>query len=77
MSKRELTYEQSMEKLKSILEKLEKDDCTLEDAMNNFKEGINLYNYCNSLLNKAEGEITLILKNESDNIEEVKFPLEG
>ncbi len=75
MNENKLTYEQAMEKLKSILEKLEKDDYTLEDSMNNFKEGVNLYNYCNSLLNKAEGEVTLILEKEMDNIEQVKFPL--
>lgn len=76
MSKKELTYEEAMESLKSTLEKLEKEDSTLEESMNNFKEGIKLYNYCNSLLNKAEGEITLILDKESEDIEEVEFPLE-
>lgn len=77
MNEKELTYEKGIEKLKVILEKLEKDDCTLEDSMNKFKEGINLYNYCNSLLNKAEGEITLILEKETAEVEEVKFPMEG
>lgn len=77
MSEAKLTYEDAMEKLKSLLEVLEKDECTLEDSMNKFKEGINLYNHCNSLLNKAEGEITLILENERESIEEVKFPMEG
>lgn len=62
MSKKKLTYEEAMEKLNAILEKLEDTDSTLEESMSNFKEGMELYNYCNSLLNKAEGEITLILE---------------
>ena len=77
MSKKKLTYEEAMEKLKIILAKLEEDDCTLEDSMSNFKEGMELYNHCNLLLNKAEGEITLILDKEMGSVEEVKFPLEG
>lgn len=77
MSEKELTYEQAIERLKMILEKLEKGDSTLDDSIKNFKEGINLYNHCNSLLNKAEGEITLMLENEIASIEEVRFPLEG
>lgn len=77
MSKKKLTYEEAMEKLKVILAKLEEDDCTLEDSMSNFKEGMELYNHCNLLLNEAEGEITLILDKEMDSVEEVKFPLEG
>lgn len=77
MSKKQLSYEEAIESLKSILEKLEGEDSTLEDSMKNFKEGIRLYNYCSSLLSRAEGEITLILEKEAGNIEEVKFPLEG
>ncbi len=77
MSKKELSYEDAIDRLKTILEKLENDDSSLEESMKSFKEGIKLYNYCNSLINKAEGEITLILDKELDNIEEVKFPMEG
>lgn len=76
MSKQDLTYEEAFEKLKSILEILEKDDSTLNDSMKKFKEGVKLYNYCNSLLSKAEGEITLVVENDLNNIEEVDFPME-
>ena len=77
MSKKKLTYEEAMEKLNVILEKLEDTDSTLEESMSNFKEGMELYNYCNSLLNKAEGEITLILEKDTGTTEEVSFPMEG
>ncbi len=77
MSKKKLTYEEAMEKLNAILEKLEDTDSTLEESMSNFKEGMELYNYCNSLLNKAEGEITLILEKDMGTTEEVSFPMEG
>lgn len=76
MSEKKLSYEEAIDRLKSILEKLEDDDSSLEESMKNFKEGIKLYKYCNSLINKAEGEITLILDRERDKIEEVKFPME-
>lgn len=72
----DLSYEEAIEKLNEILEDLEKDDCTLDQSIKKFKEGIKLYNYCNNLLSKAEGEVTLLLKDNLDEIEEVEFPME-
>ncbi len=69
-----LNYEESMEKLKEIIEKLENDEISLEESMKNFKEGMDLYKHCNSLLNKAEGEVTMILDKGSESVEEIEFP---
>lgn len=76
MNEKEMSYEEGIERLELILKKLEDDNCTLQDSIDNFKEGISLYNHCNSLLNKAKGEVTLILKNEIDDAKETEFPLE-
>lgn len=75
MDKLDLTYEEALEKLKCMLEELDRDNCTLEDSLHNFREGVKLYNYLNKMLNKAEGEVTLLLEKDS-GIKEIEFPLE-
>lgn len=76
MDNMDLTYEEAIKKLNEILEDLEEDDSTLDESVKKFKEGIKLYNYCNKLLSKAEGEVTLLLKDNLEEIEEVEFPME-
>jgi exodeoxyribonuclease VII small subunit len=72
-----LTYEETISELESILEDLEKDECTLNESIEKFKKGIELYNHCNGLLIKAEGEIKILLKDDNGNMDEVEFPMEG
>ena len=72
-----LSYEEAISKLEKILKDLENDDCTLNDSLDKFKKGIELYNYCNDLLSKAEGEIKILLRDDGMNMQEVEFPMEG
>lgn len=72
-----LSYEEAVSKLEKILKDLENNDCTLNDSLNKFKKGIELYNYCNELLSKADGEIKILLKDDGMNMKDVEFPMEG
>lgn len=72
-----LSYEEAVSKLEKILKELEEDDCTLKDSLDKFKKGIELYNYCNELLSKADGEIKILLRDDGINMTEVEFPMEG
>ncbi len=65
MEDKKISYEDALKELEDIVEKLEKDNSTLNDSVEMFKKGVELYKYCNNLLNKAEGEVKLIL-NDSD-----------
>lgn len=76
MNKVDLTYEEALDKLNEILEELEKNDSSLDKSIEKFKKGIKLYNYCNNLLSKAEGEVKLLLKDDFEEIAEVNFPME-
>lgn len=76
MNKVDLTYEEALDKLNEILEELEKNDSSLDKSIEKFKKGIKLYNYCNNLLSKAEGEVKLLLKDDFEEITEVNFPME-
>lgn len=77
METNNLSYEEVVSKLEKILKELEEDDCTLKDSLDKFKKGIELYNYCNDLLSKADGEIKILLRDDGMNMTEVEFPMEG
>lgn len=76
MSKKKLTYEEAIIKLENIIRDLENEDSSLAESMEKFKEGIDLYNYCNDLITKAEGEVKVILKEDNGQIEEAEFLME-
>lgn len=73
----DITYEEAITQLESILKELEDDGCTLEESLEKFKKGMELYQYCNGLLTKAEGEIKTLLENDNGEIIIMDFPLEG
>lgn len=68
--KKEISYEESIEKLNIILKELESDDLTLEESMDRFKMGMDLYKKCNEILEKTEGEIKIIIEKDSTVSEE-------
>lgn len=70
----ELSYEEAQKKLKDLLDKMENEELTLENSIKKFKIANQLYQHCNDLLNKAEGEVRIILDN--DEKKEEDFSLE-
>ena len=72
-----LSYEETLIELEKILKELEADECTLNDSVDKFKQGIALYNHCNELLNKAEGEVKIVLEDSEGNTKDEKFVMEG
>ena len=75
MEKDKLTYEEGIKELEGIVQKLESNDLTLEQSLNYFKRGVELYKYLYEILNKVEGEIKVILEDEDRNLTEVGFDL--
>lgn len=55
----DISYEKAMEQLEEIIGNLENED-TLEKTLEQYKKGIELYNYCSEILKKVEGEIKII-----------------
>lgn len=77
MNKMNISYEEAITQLELILKELEDDGCTLEESLKKFKKGMELYDYCNNLLTKAEGEIKILLEDDKGNLIDMEFPLEG
>ncbi len=72
-----LSYEETLAELEKILKELEADESTLNASVDKFKKGIALYNHCNRLLNKAEGEVKIVLKDSNGNAKDEEFVMEG
>jgi exodeoxyribonuclease VII small subunit len=59
-----LTFENALEKLESLVEKLEKGNLTLDESLEVFEEGMKLARVCSNKLSKAESRIEqLIVEN--------------
>ena len=76
MNIEELSYEEAIKELEQIVEDLENDQLTLEESIRKFKRGVELYNYCNKILTKLEGEIKILLRDDKGNIYEDDFFVE-
>ncbi len=72
----ELSFEEAMDKLESIVNKLETGNLNLEEALNAYSQGVALSKHCNKILDEAEGKVTMILK-EDESFKEVDFITES
>ena len=74
-AKKQLSFEQSMDRLEQIVKELERGECTLDEAMALFEEGSKLAGSCSDLLDKAEQKVTKLLSAAGE--EEVPFEEAG
>ena len=58
--KKEMTFEEALNKLAEINEKLSAEDISLEDSVKLFKEGVELTKLCQKKLDDAKQEIEQI-----------------
>ncbi|WP_161878139.1 exodeoxyribonuclease VII small subunit [Alkalibacterium sp. MB6] len=61
------TFDEAMKKLEHIVNKLEQGDVPLEEALDQFQEGITLSRYCKRIVDEAEKTVTRMV---SENGEE-------
>ena len=65
----ELSFEESLEQLEEIVNKLESGDVPLDDAIDEFTKAMNLVKVCNAKLNNAEEAIAKIVKDNGDIVD--------
>ncbi|WP_192930142.1 exodeoxyribonuclease VII small subunit [Alkaliphilus pronyensis] len=65
-------FEEAIKELESIITNLENRELSLEESLKLFKEGVDLYQYCNNQLDKAEKKISMII-DENGILKEVPF----
>ena len=64
-----LSFEESLEQLEKIVNKLEKGDVPLDDAIDEFNNAMQLVKICNEKLNNAEESIAKIVEDNGDLID--------
>jgi exodeoxyribonuclease VII small subunit len=56
------TFEEALQQLEQIVQKLEKGELPLEDSLKLYEEGIRLSRLCHGKLEEAEGRIEMLMK---------------
>ena len=62
---KEISFEQALEQLTSLVEKLESGELPLEESVAAFEQGVKLSRRCEALLDKAEQRLQ-VLENGED-----------
>jgi exodeoxyribonuclease VII small subunit len=70
------SFEESLKKLESIVDKLERGDLSLEDSLKLFEEGVGLSAACKKELEEAEGKVQILIKQRDGSLKAEPFPAE-
>lgn len=66
-------FEQALEELESIVQRLQDTELPLNDALVLFEEGITLSRFCNARLEEAERKVELLLKDDAGSLSTIPF----
>jgi len=67
------SFEESMQQLESIVQKLETGDLSLEIALKKFEEGVKLSKLCSRKLDETEKKVSILIKDSEGNTKEKPF----
>jgi exodeoxyribonuclease VII small subunit len=73
----ELTFEQAMARLETIVARLESGELTLDESLSLFEEGIGLARVCTLKLEEAEARTELLVEESGGKISLKAFRQEG
>jgi len=71
-NKKSFPFEATLEKLETIVEKMEQGDMSLEDSLKAFEQGIQLTRSCQKALVEAEQQVQLLLQ-ENGQLQATEF----
>lgn len=72
----QLTFEEAVKELESIVSTLEAGDVSLEESLKLFKRGISLTAFCNEKLTEAQGVVKLLYQDRTGELQEMPFDVE-
>ncbi|MGC9223732.1 MAG: exodeoxyribonuclease VII small subunit [Terracidiphilus sp.] len=67
------SFEESLKKLETIVEQLEKGDLALEKSLKLFEEGVNLAAACKQELEAAEGKVQMLVRQRDGSLKPEAF----
>lgn len=62
MKEQSMSFEQSLKRLEAIVDRMERGDVPLEEALSLFEEGTGLVGACNKLLDEAQMKVVQLTK---------------
>jgi exodeoxyribonuclease VII small subunit len=68
------SFEESLKKLETIVDQLEKGDLSLEDSIKLFEEGVGLSAACKKEIETAEGKVQILMKQRDGSFKTEPFP---
>ena len=68
------TFEESLKKLETIVEQLEKGDLPLEQSLKLFEQGVDLSAVCKKELDEAESKVQTLIKQRDGSFKTESFP---
>lgn len=76
MAEKKLSFEEAMERLEEIVTTMERGEAPLEQSLELFSEGAKLVKQCSAMLDKAEQQVTKLVKSAEGTPKEVPFEVE-
>jgi exodeoxyribonuclease VII small subunit len=68
------SFEESLKKLESLVDQLEKGDLSLEESLKLFEQGVGLSAACKKELDAAEGKVQMLIKRRDGSLKTEPFP---
>jgi exodeoxyribonuclease VII small subunit len=70
------SFEESLKRLETVVDQLEKGELTLEESLKLFEEGVNLTAGCKQELDAAEGKVQMLVKQRDGSLKVEAFDAE-
>ncbi len=70
MPKKEISFEEAIEKLEEIVNSLESGSFPLEESLKLYEEGVKLVNLCNKKITNVEKSVKILLNSNGELVEE-------
>ena len=70
-----MTFEEALEELELIVNKLETGEVTLEDAVDAYERGSKLKDQCQKRLNEAKMKVEKIKEGDKENLDAEKYEI--
>lgn len=75
--KKELSFEESLQRLEEIVNTMENGSVSLKDLMANYSEGVELSQNCIKALTRAEKTMDLLVQDDAGKVKESTLLIEG
>ena len=77
MAKKKESFEEALKRLEKIVARMEEADIPLEEALQNFEEGVRLARFCSKKLDEAEQKVARLDRDETGALQPAPFIEEG